>query len=106
MKDLIDERNLRESCARSIVKGYNVHYMTPEELAAQKLANKQQEAQIQVEPATVQEKVFEADERYAHVPSSPYGTTAVQDPVTNEQIRKILGERKENVLETIKEFVE
>ena len=31
MKDMIDERNFREKCARSIVKSYNVHYMTKEE---------------------------------------------------------------------------
>ena len=31
MKDLIDERNFREKCARSIVKGYNVRYVMPGE---------------------------------------------------------------------------
>ena len=31
MKDLIDERNFREKCARSIVKSYNVHYIMPDE---------------------------------------------------------------------------
>ena len=32
MRDLIDERDFREKCARSIVKNYNVHYMTKEEV--------------------------------------------------------------------------
>ena len=37
MKDLIKERNERERMQNSIVKWWNVHYMTPEELrAAQK----------------------------------------------------------------------
>ena len=33
MKDLIEERNKKEKIQHSIVKWWNVHYMTPEELA-------------------------------------------------------------------------
>lgn len=36
MRDLIDERNRREKLKNSIIKGYNVHYVTQEELARQK----------------------------------------------------------------------
>ena len=32
MKDLIDERNRKEKMQNSILKWWNVHYMTPEEL--------------------------------------------------------------------------
>lgn len=32
MKDLIDERNKKEKMQNSILKWWNVHYMTPEEL--------------------------------------------------------------------------
>ena len=85
MQDTIDKRNFREKCARSIVKGYNVRYVTQEETEAKKAL---EEAQNQRQAAGVSEKemVFEADERYASQPSSRYGTTSVNDPVTKEQI--------------------
>lgn len=101
MKDLIDQRNFKEKCARSIVKSYNVRYVANEE-PKQKEEDLNAKSQNQ-ENTTGQDKVFEADERYAHVPSSQYGTTSVQDPVTKEQIEKILGERKENLFESMKE---
>ena len=100
MKDLIDERNFKEKCARSIVKGYNVRYVAPE--AASEPAEQEPKPQ---EPKTQKsEAAFEADERYAHIPSSKYGTTSVEDPLTKEQIEKILGERKENLFEKMKEM--
>ena len=46
MRDMIDERNDRERSSRSIVKGYNVHYMTPEELAERERQKMQKEEQI------------------------------------------------------------
>ncbi len=42
MKDLIKERNEREKMERSIVKWWNVHYMTPEELRAAQQAQKEE----------------------------------------------------------------
>lgn len=36
MRDLIDERNRREKLKNSIIKGYNVHYVTQEELRVKK----------------------------------------------------------------------
>lgn len=45
MRDMIDERNDRERSSRSIVKGYNVHYMTPEELAERERQKMQKEEQ-------------------------------------------------------------
>ncbi len=103
MKDLIDERNFREKCARSIVKGYNVHYMTREEMEALGLLSKEAESSAE-NKKTEKEKVFEADERYSHVPSSQYGTVSVEDPVTKEQIEKILGEQKSDLFESMKEL--
>ena len=44
MKDLIKERDERERMERSIVKWWNVHYMTPEELRAAQQAEKQESA--------------------------------------------------------------
>lgn len=58
MQDTIDKRNFREKCARSIVKGYNVRYVTQEETEAEKAL---EEAQNQRQAAGVSEKemVFE-----------------------------------------------
>lgn len=103
MKDLIDKRNFQEKCARSIVKGYNVRYITREELEAQKSVSETEKASG-MDAAPEQEKVFHADERYAHVPSSQYGTTSVEDPVTKEQIEKILGEQKNDLFDSMKEL--
>lgn len=102
MQDTIDKRNFREKCARSIVKGYNVRYVTQEETDAEKALEK---AQNQRQAAGVSEKemVFEADERYASQPSSRYGTTSVNDPVTKEQIERILGEQNVDPFEAFRE---
>lgn len=104
MKDMIDKRNFREKCARSIVKGYNVHYVTQEELDAKKALESAQNMQQNQDQKPAEEPAFQADERYAGVPSSQYGTTAVQDQATKEQIEKILGEQKEDLFETMKEL--
>lgn len=104
MKDMIDKRNFKEKCARSIVKGYNVHYVTKEELDAKKAMENAQNIPPDSDKKPVSEPAFVADERYAGVPSSQYGTTAVQDQATKEQIEKILGERKDDVFETMKEL--
>ena len=46
MKDMIDERNFREKCAKSIVKWYNVRYTMPEE-TAEKPAEAEEEVQAE-----------------------------------------------------------
>lgn len=43
MKDLIDERDRREKIAHSIIKRWNVHYMSPEEVEAMEEEKHQQE---------------------------------------------------------------
>ena len=58
MQDTIDKRNFREKCARSIVKGYNVRYVTQEETEAEKALEK---AQNQRQAAGVSEKESKAD---------------------------------------------
>jgi hypothetical protein len=102
MKDRIDERNFRERCSRSIVKGYNVHYLTPEEAAAQQAANEAAEAQAQNEAAAKEQETIPPAVQEEPV-SSQYGQYRDDDPVTREQIAKILGEREEKVLEMIEE---
>ena len=93
MRERIDELNFKERCARSIVKGYNVRYLTREEAQKQKDAGEKEKEPGQEAKKPGVDAAFQADERYADIPSSQYGTTAVEDPVTKEQIRKILGER-------------
>lgn len=98
MQDSIDKRNFREKCARSIVKGYNVRYVMPQEITE---AQEPKEETEDVMPQS--EGAYEADVRYAAIPSSQYGTKRVEDPVTKEQIDKILGEQKNNLFEEMKE---
>lgn len=50
MKDLIQERNEREKMEHSIVKWWNVHYMTPEELRAAQQAEKQKQVSVSTQP--------------------------------------------------------
>ena len=60
MRDMIDERDYRERSSRSIVKSYNVHYMTTEELAEQeRLKNQANEPQEEPVPAEVSEETAE-----------------------------------------------
>lgn len=101
MQDMIDKRNFKEKCARSIVKGYNVHYMTQQETEALQTEKEAEKASLEKPSGSGKEMVFEADARFADQPSSTYGTTEVKDPVTKEQIEQILGERKENPFEKL-----
>ena len=99
MKDMIDERNFREKCARSIVKSYNVHYIMPDETE-----EKQEEAAKTQEDTS--KSVLDDESRWAHVPSAGYGKIKESDPVTEEQIRKILGQQSEGTLELLAELEE
>ena len=96
MKDMIDERNFREKCAKSIVKWYNVHYTVPEE-TAEKPAEAEEE--VQAEPTS--KGVLDDESRWAHIPSAGYGKIKDNDPVTQEQIRQILGQQKNSSFEEL-----
>ena len=91
MKDLIDERNFREKCARSIVKWYNVRYVMPEE-TEEKPVETEKEAHTESDS----KGVLEDESRWAHIPSAGYGKKKENDPVTEEQIRRILGQQEES----------
>lgn len=102
MKDIIDERDFKEKCARSIVKGYNVHFMTKEEVEAEQ---KERAHQI-VEDARVgkvREIVRDRAER-GEVSKNPL-SNAELDNVTEEQIRKILGEKEERFNDMLEEVL-
>lgn len=69
MKDLIDERNKKEKMQNSILKWWNVHYMTPEELEEEQ--DKEQDpsvsgAERQSDPAGPQEE-HDAQEIMEHL---------------------------------------
>ena len=96
MKDMIDERNFREKCAKSIVKWYNVRYTMPEE-TAEKPAEAEEE--VQAEPTS--KGVLDDESRWAHIPSAGYGKIKDNDPVTEEQIRRILGQQSEGTMELL-----
>lgn len=60
MEDKIDERDRQEKSRRSIIKGYNVHYITREEMEAQNaalLAAKQAAAQEETEAEKVANEI-------------------------------------------------
>ena len=105
MRDLIDERNRREKLKNSIIKGYNVHYVTQEELARQKEEEerkRQQEAAERLRLEEAAKKVALELERRREMeqrelleqakmpPSSRYGTT-------KEQINAILAEKRQKL---------
>ncbi len=96
MRDLIDERDFREKCARSIVKNYNVHYMTKEEVEEQQM-EKAKEIVEDAKYGVIKEIVGQAEQQ-EHAAADKQEKI---DPVTEEQIRKILGEREEQLEETI-----
>lgn len=101
MKDLIDERNEKESFARSIVKGYNVRYVPVEEPAAQEAGPKEEDAQ---EKKPWADEIAASEKKWASQPSSEYGKKIDNDPVTEEQIQRILGEQKVDVMESIEKM--
>lgn len=104
MKDLIDERNFKEQCARSIVKSYNVHYLTEEEIRAEQIAKEKQMQELhQVEEE--EEEMETISDRWADMPSANYGKHLDTDPVTQEQIEQILGEREEKMYDAIEEEI-
>lgn len=109
MRDLIDERNRREKLKNSIIKGYNVHYVTQEELARQKEEEEQKRQQEAAERLRLEEAAKKAAlelerrremeqrellEQAKMPPSSRYGTNETDNPVTKEQINAILAEKR------------
>ena len=112
MRDLIDERNRREKLKNSIIKGYNVHYVTQEELARQKEEEERKKAAGSCGTVTLRrsrKKVALELERRREMeqrelleqakmpPSSRYGTNETDNPVTKERINAILAEKRQKL---------
>lgn len=105
MKDLIEERDRKAKIQRSIIKRWNVHYMTPEELKSmeeQDMAASivaRLEAEAAEDEAKKQAEIEEARSKAANYNkttgsySGDYGKQEV-DSVTQGQIDKILGEKE------------
>lgn len=119
MKDAIDKRNERERIAKSIVKRWNVIYVTKEEL--EKKRQEEERLERQEEERQKADKILkrlqeeaEADEKRkkdeilailaqkeieGHISLDTYGTTPM-DGVTQEKVEAILSD-KERMLQQI-----
>lgn len=103
MGDIIDERNEKERISRSVVKFWNVNYVTKTEEpdareiierlaneAAMDEAAKQKEIEEAKEEARRREALYNAT---TGAYSGSYGLEEVDDEVTQGQINKILQEK-------------
>lgn len=115
MKDAIDKRNEKERIAKSIVKGWNVNYITQEELERRRQEEermhqteeereKSDEILKRLEQQAQNEKKKKADEIEAllaqvelesHKSSDTYGTTPM-DGVTQEKVEAILSDKDQD----------
>lgn len=124
MEDLIDKRNKKEKIARSIIKSWNVHYITEEELQAKRDQEEQQQRQEEEkrrqeeqqrasevlnrlkEEAAADEAAKQAEiqalleQQALYNPttkshSGAYGRQKVEDEDALAQINAILGEKEE-----------
>lgn len=110
--DLIAKRDKKIKMDRSIIKGWNVHYQTLEEVEAEARARKQkqdEEAQKNAEHLSeetgesnqrqqTEKKVSRRDEGYnakTGAYSGHYGKQPVQDEGQKKQIHAILNEKPE-----------
>jgi len=98
MRDLIDERNYRERVSNSIIKSYNVHYMSEEEQAeeaARKLIEQMKREEEEKRRRTIEQAVeIRSRKEYTHQQDN-----LDDNPLTKEQIEKILGERDDRIRE-------
>lgn len=119
MKDAIDKRNEREKIARSIVKRWNVIYITQEELeqrrreeerlqqeeeerrkAEEILARLEQEArEDERKKAEELESLLRQQEINSHKSSDTYGTSPM-DGITQEKVEAILND-KDSILQQL-----
>lgn len=121
MKDLIDERDEKEKIQRSIIKRWNVHYVTQEELEEEKAKNdslKQAEeilARLRAEEledeakkqAEIEAARKQSEDNYNATTNSYSGLygQSEMDSVTKGQIEQILGEKDAHLRSVIDEQV-
>lgn len=119
MKDLIDERDEREKIQRSIIKRWNVHYVTKEELEAEKAKDDslkqaeeilarlraeqlEDEARKQAEIEAAKKRSEDSYNATTNAYSGLYGQNEM-DSVTKGQIEQILGEKDAHLRSVIDE---
>lgn len=121
MEDMIDKRDKRDRIARSVIKSWNVHYITEAELQAKQaqeeerlrqeeaervgnvLARLKEEAEADeaAKQAEIRELLDQQERDRANFNattnsrSGEYGTRKVEDETTLAQINAILGEKEE-----------
>lgn len=112
MRDIIDERNEKESIRKSIIKYWNVNYVVkqePEEdpdaiLSQMQDAAMEEEARKQAEIDAAVRAAAEREEHYNIATGSysgEYGKDEVKDEVTKGQIDKILQEKNDALRDLI-----
>lgn len=130
MQDSIDKRNEKERMAGSIIKSWNVHYLTRDEVESReekKKDDRMKEAQdilarLQAEAEADEEKKrqeieavrqemeqmpTEADYNAStNAYSGAYGKKRVTDTATRDQIDQILGEKKRSFEAHLEETLE
>lgn len=97
MRDKIDERDLQDYLARNVIKSYNVHYMTLDEVAEG--AGEQESASAEPEPEPEPKKIpkvaLEGYPEYSEElpPSAFYGKVEADDE-TLARMAEIMKDRE------------
>ena len=108
MKDIIDERDEKERIRKSIIKCWNVNYISTPYGDAGAEETKAPEQKVQAEAP---EKPRELEELYNATTGSysgAYGADGIRDEVTKGQIDRILQEKDEalrNLIENREEYL-
>ena len=121
MSDVIDERNQKEKIKRSIIKRWNIHYLSKAELEEQQRqeeiakANEilerlnaeaaEDEAKKQAEIEAIRKAQEEAFNQATKSHSGFYGVEAIENEETKEKISQILGEKEKDFDETLQNIL-
>lgn len=117
--DRIDERNFREKVKKSIIKSWNIHYISKEELNRKKQEEELQHAQEiidrlnreaaqdeavkqnEINELLRQKELEKSYNRATGAYSGEYGKQQIADAVAKEKVEKILAEKNEELFRTI-----
>ena len=119
--DRIDERNFREKVKKSIIKNWNIHYVSKEELNRKKQEEELRQAQEildrlnreaaqdeavkqnEIDELLRQKELEKSYNRTTGAYSGEYGKQRLADAVAKEKVEKILAEKNEELFRTIEE---
>lgn len=121
MSDVIDERNQKEKIKRSIIKRWNIHYLSKAELEEQQRqeeiakANEilerlnaeaaEDEAKKQAEIEAIRKAQEEAFNQATKSHSGFYGAEEIENEETKEKINQILGEKEKDFDATLQNIL-